>query len=285
MRPDLSGLAMNEVLLAEQTSDLTLSPAAQAAGFQLFHVTRAESTNAAALRAVELGADRLWIVADEQTAGRGRHGRTWQSPPGNLYASLGLAAPCPPRFAPLLGFVAGLSLAEAVLILAPGLAGALHLKWPNDCLLMGAKVAGILLEGTSLKGGETGLTLGMGVNVAHFPEGLDQRATALAEHSANVDRDRLFTALSDRMAGNLALFDHGSGFEAIRQGWLKHALPKGTRLKVKPPSGERIGAFAGIDPTGALLLETETGIEAILVGDVFPIDDITSPERAARGIE
>lgn len=285
MRPDLSGLALNEALIAAQASDLTLSPAAQAAGFQLFHVTRAESTNAAALRAVELGADRLWIVADEQTAGRGRHGRAWQSPPGNLYASLGLAAPCPPRFAPLLGFVAGLSLAEAILTLAPGLSGGLHLKWPNDCLLMGAKVAGILLEGTSLKGGETGLTLGMGVNVAHFPEGLDQRATALAEHSAKIDRNRLFMALSDRIATNLAVFDQGSGFESIRQAWLKHALPKGTRLKVKPPSGERIGSFAGIDPTGALLLETETGIEAILVGDVFPIDDMPSPECAARGIE
>ncbi|OYU50229.1 MAG: biotin--[acetyl-CoA-carboxylase] ligase [Rhizobiales bacterium PAR1] len=285
MRPDLSGLVPNEALLAEKATDLTLSPAAQAAGFQLFHVTCAESTNAAALRAVELGADRLWIVADEQTAGRGRHGRAWQSPPGNLYASLGLAAPCPPRYAPLLGFVAGISLAEAILVLAPGLSSVLHLKWPNDCLLMGAKVAGILLEGTSLKGGETGITLGMGVNVAHFPEGLDQRATALRDHTTNIDRDRLFTTLSDRIAANLALFDQGSGFEVIRQGWLTYALPKGTRLKVKPPGGERIGAFAGIDPTGALLLETETGIEAILVGDVFPIDDITSPERAARGIE
>jgi BirA family transcriptional regulator, biotin operon repressor / biotin---[acetyl-CoA-carboxylase] ligase len=274
--PDLAGI---EALADDGAGGLTLSPEAEAAGFQLFHVTRAESTNAAALRAVELGADRLWIVADEQTAGRGRHGRAWQSPPGNLYASLGLAAPCPSRVVPLLGFVAGLSLAEAILMLAPALSGLLRLKWPNDCLLTGAKVAGILLEGTSLKGGETGLALGVGVNVAHAPMGLDQPATALASHAAGIDRDMLFTALSERISANLVLFNQGAGFDAIRQGWLKHALPPGARLRVKLPAGVREGRFAGLDPTGALLLETETGIQAILVGDVFPIDDMTSPER------
>ena len=69
---------------------MELSTAAEAAGFQLLHVTRAESTNEAALKAVLAGADRFWVVADEQTAGRGRHGRAWASPPGNLYASLGI---------------------------------------------------------------------------------------------------------------------------------------------------------------------------------------------------
>lgn len=263
---------------------MELSTAAEAAGFQLLHVTRAESTNAAALKAVQAGADRFWVVADEQTAGRGRHGRAWASPPGNLYASLGLLAPCPPAFSPLLGFVAGLSLAEAVTGLSPALKGALQLKWPNDCQIDGAKCAGILLEGTSLPGGKTGIAIGMGVNVAHFPAGLDQRATALSAHMRAVDTVILFEALSARIAANLGLFDRGAGFEAIRQRWLAHALPEGTRLRVRLPTGEKQGAFAGLDPTGHLLLETNGTTETIMVGDVFPIEDVLSPEAAMRTV-
>ena len=267
---------------------MELSQAAQTAGFQLLHVTRSESTNVAALRAVEAGADRFWVVADEQTAGRGRHGRVWQSPPGNLYASLGLRAPCPPAVMPLLGFVAGLSLAEAIAAVAPGIRAAVHLKWPNDCQIDGAKVAGILLEGTSLMaaqgfaGGQTGVAIGMGVNVRHFPAGLDQRATALVEHARDLDPGLLFEALSERTCENLVLFDQGRGFEAIRQGWLKFALPLGTALRVRLPSGERQGRFAGLDPTGHLLLETNGVTETIMVGDVFPVDDVLSPEDAMR---
>lgn len=263
---------------------MELSQTAVTAGFQLLHVSRAESTNVAALRAVEAGVDRFWVVADEQTAGRGRHGRTWQSPPGNLYASVGLNAPCAPATTPLLGFVAGLSLAEAILALAPDLAGALHLKWPNDCQLDGAKLVGILLEGTSLPGGKTGVAIGIGVNIAHFPEGLDQRATALAQHSDGIDPASLFEALSTRLADNLALFDAGNGFAAIREGWLRHALPLGTRLRVRLPSGERHGAFAGLDETGHLLLETNGVTETVMVGDVFPIADVLSPEAALRTV-
>ncbi len=261
---------------------IELSPRAIADGFQLLHVTRAESTNEAALKAVQAGVDLFWVVADEQTMGRGRHGRSWASPPGNLYASLGLHDPCPAAFSPLLGFVAGLSLAEAILAIAPGLKPVLHLKWPNDAQIDGAKLAGILLEGTTLGGGATGVAIGIGVNVAHFPEGLDQKATALAAHIRNIDPALLFDALSERMAGNLALFDRGAGFAAIRAGWLAHALPNGTPLRVKLPAGERHGRFAGIDPAGHLLLETGGPVETIMVGDVFPGDDLLSPEAAMR---
>lgn len=269
---------------------IELSEHAISTGFQLLHVTSAESTNVAALRAVEAGADRFWVVADEQSAGRGRHGRVWQSPPGNLYASLGLRAPCPSAVTPLLGFVAGLSLAQAIAAVAPLLRAVLHLKWPNDCQIDGAKVAGILLEGTSLAaapgfpGGQTGVAIGMGVNIQHFPEGLDQRATALGVHARGIDPAALFEALSAAIAGNLALFDQGQGFAAIRQGWLEFALPLGTALRVRLPSGERRGRFAGLDPTGHLLLETNGVTETIMVGDVFPVDDVLSPEDATRNV-
>ncbi len=286
----------NSILMDHLASSgaVALSTRAEAQGFQLLHVTRVESTNEAALRAVIAGADRLWVVADEQTVGRGRHGRTWASPPGNLYASLGLNAPAPPAFTPLLGFVAGLSLVEAILVLAPALRPVLHLKWPNDCLLDGAKLAGILLEGTSLVGGKglvdgkglasaaTGVAIGIGVNIAHFPEGLDQRATALCHHMHAINPAMLFAVLSERVAENLALFDAGAGFGAIRERWLHHALPLGTALRVRLPSGERHGRFSGIDPAGHLLLETNGAVETVMVGDVFPAEDAISPEAATR---
>src|SRR5712692_4211667 len=107
-----------------------------------------DSTNAEALRlakARERGP--LWIVAKEQSAGRGRRGRAWTSPAGNLHATLLLTDPSPPAVAPQLGFVAGLALCDAVAVAAPSLASRLALKWPNDLLCGGRKIAGILIEG------------------------------------------------------------------------------------------------------------------------------------------
>lgn len=261
---------------------MQLSAPAEAAGFSLKHVAGIGSTNAAAVEAMRGGMDRLWIVADEQTAGRGRHGRGWASPPGNLYASLALKAPCPPDKAPLLGFVAGLSQAEAILDVVPVLRGRLRLKWPNDCLIDGAKVVGILLEGTSLPDGQAGVAIGMGTNIAHHPEGLDRPVSKLGYFDPAVTPAALFSRLSERFAGNLAGFDQGRGFSGIRQRWLAHALPLGTPLSVKPPGRVVEGTFAGMDEAGCLLIKTASGIETVLAGDVFTVDAGLSPEAAIR---
>jgi BirA family transcriptional regulator, biotin operon repressor / biotin---[acetyl-CoA-carboxylase] ligase len=261
---------------------MELSEDVKGTGFQLLHVTRVESTNEAAMRAVMAGADQFWLVADEQTKGRGRHGRDWVSPPGNLYASLGLNAPCPAAFTPLLGFVAGLSLAEAILDLAPGLRPLLHLKWPNDCLIAGEKCAGILLEGSSLPGGGQALVIGIGVNVAEVPAGLDQAATALRAHSRGIEASAVFDRLAERFVANLALFDAGRGFPAVRAAWLDLALPVGSPIRVRLPAGERQGAFAGIDPDGHLLVEAAGRVETIMVGDVFLAGALQTPEQALR---
>lgn len=247
---------------------LQLSNQAQAAGFTLAAFPVTGSTNQDALDAARAGINRRWVVADMQQAGRGRHGRDWVSPPGNLYASLGLIAPCPPQHAPKLGFVAGVALAAAICDLAPALRGQIRLKWPNDLLLNGAKCSGMLLEGAILPGQVQAVAIGIGVNIAHVPEGLDQAATCLADH-APITRDALFAALSARMAEMLDTFDKGAGFHQIRREWLAHALAMGERLRVRPPQGERHGTFAGIDEAGHLLLATETGIETIMVGDVL----------------
>jgi BirA family transcriptional regulator, biotin operon repressor / biotin---[acetyl-CoA-carboxylase] ligase len=254
----------------------------RAEGFSLRAVPETGSTNADALRALDAGHDRLFIVAGRQSGGRGRHGRPWSSPAGNLYMSLALAAPCPPPATPLLGFVAGVSLAEAVLALAPGLKPVLHLKWPNDLLLAGGKLAGLLLEGTSLPGGRTGVAIGIGVNVAAKPEGVDQAAAVLREHARAVEAGQLFSELARCLLTNLALFDSGRAFEAIRARWLDLAMPKGTPLRVKLPAGEESGTFAGLDSKGHLLLEVAGAIKSVMVGDVFPIEAPLDPEAALR---
>lgn len=261
---------------------MELGAAALDAGFQLEWREAVASTNDLALDFLKAGGDRGWFVAGQQLQGRGRHGRNWVSARGNLYASVALAAPCPPAFTPLAGFVAGLSLAEALCQLAPALTPVIHLKWPNDCQLAGAKLAGILLEGLSLGAGRTGLVIGIGANIASRPALADYPVTALAEHVGNVELPQVFTALSDCFARNLALFAEGKGFPAIRAGWMRHALPKGTGLRVRLPGGERHGTFAGLDPEGHLLLDTGEAVEAVLVGDVFQTEGALDPQTALR---
>jgi len=248
---------------------LALHPMLAARGFALRHEPEIGSTNSAGKAALRDGADRLWIVADAQSSGRGRHERGWVSPPGNLYASLALAAPCAPAKLPLLGFVAGIALVEAISALAPDLASCLILKWPNDVLLDRRKLAGILLEGESDPAGRPGVVIGMGVNVAHAPQGLDQPVAHLVESAGWITRDSLFDSLQRSFADALAIFDEGRGFAGIRQRWLASSLPLGQRLKVKLPDGAREGTFAGLDAHGALRLETNSGPVTIVAGDVF----------------
>lgn len=251
---------------------IALDPLLAARGFALRHLPVTGSTNIEAKAALREGADRLWVVADSQQAGRGRHERDWASPPGNLYASIALVSPAPPASLPLMGFVAGVALVEAIISLAPDLAPRLALKWPNDILLDGAKAAGILLEGEVTRDGQTGLVIGMGVNVATYPEGLDRPATCLSAAASWLTRDALFGALQKTFAETLGVFDSGRGFALIRTRWLALSLPMGQRLSVKLPAGLREGAFAGVDARGALQLETDLGIETILAGDVFILE-------------
>jgi BirA family transcriptional regulator, biotin operon repressor / biotin---[acetyl-CoA-carboxylase] ligase len=244
---------------------IALDPKLAARGYALHHVSEIGSTNLEAKAALREGADRLWIVADVQLAGRGRHERGWVSPKGNLYASIALREPAPLANLPLLGFVAGVALVEAILALAPDLAPRLALKWPNDLLLDGVKAAGILLEGDATPEGRAGLVIGMGVNIATIPEGLDRPAVALASAANWLTRDTLFASLQKTFAETLSIFDSGRGFAAIR-------APMGQRLSVKLPTGLVEGAFAGLDAYGALRLETARGTETVLAGDVFVLD-------------
>src|SRR5882672_11001128 len=162
---------------------------ADAAGVRLIAHDALGSTNAEALACVREGArGPLWITADRQTAGRGRRGNVWNSPPGNLYASLLLIGAAPAARLPELCFVAALALRDAVGAAAPSLAARLNLKWPNDLLLDGAKIAGILIEAESV-GDKTVTVAGIGVNCAHHPAGTHYPATSLAASGAAVTPD------------------------------------------------------------------------------------------------
>src|SRR6185312_16815404 len=184
------------------------------AGVRYLRFDTLGSTNAEALtraRAGERGP--LWIVTAEQTAGRGRRGAAWVSKPGNLYATLLLTEPSPKAAAPQLSFVAALALHDAVASAAPQLGPALKLKWPNDLLLGGAKLAGILIEGESDP--VFAVAVGIGVNCAHHPEGTPYPATDLAAAGALVTPDALHAALVAAMALRLTQWAQGEGFTSI----------------------------------------------------------------------
>ena len=247
-----------------------LHPDAEAAGARLIAHHTLGSTNAEALsraRAGEHGP--LWVTAARQTAGRGRRGNVWTSEPGNLYASLLLSDAAPAAHLPELCFVVALAVRDAVSDVAPQLAAKLKLKWPNDLLLDGAKLAGILIEAESV-GGLTAVAAGIGVNCAHHPDNLAYPATSLAAGGAAIAPDALLRALSHTMVSRLAQWGRGSGFAAIRAEWLKHAANIGGDIHVRLPDRELTGRFETLDRMGRLMLRLPAGnLEAITVGELF----------------
>jgi BirA family transcriptional regulator, biotin operon repressor / biotin---[acetyl-CoA-carboxylase] ligase len=236
-----------------------------------------DSTNAEALRRARAGErGPLWIAATQQTAGRGRRGRSWISPPGNLHASLLLTDPAPASAAPQLAFVAGLAVHDAAAALAPGLAASLALKWPNDMLCRGAKIAGILIEG---EGDPVTVAIGIGVNCRHHPPAVELSATDFAEQGATLCAPALLAALSRAMATRLHQWDRGAGFAAmIRTGWLARAVGIGHAIRVRLAERETSGHFEAIDEAGRLILRLGDGRrETITAGEVFPIPEGSPP--------
>ena len=245
---------------------MKLEARASAAGVRLVAHEVLGSTNAEALRLARQGeCGPLWVVADRQTAGRGRRGRTWISPPGNLYASLLLTEAAPVERWPELSFVAALAVHDAVVEAAPDLETRPAIKWPNDLVLAGAKFAGILIEG------ENGaVAVGIGINCADHPAGMDYPATDLAAAGAPVSPAALFGALSVKMIGRIAQWNGGEGFSTIRTDWLARAAGLGEEVRVRLADRDLTGRFEAIDPAGSLMLRLPTGkTTTIAAGDVF----------------
>ena len=209
------------------------------------------------------------VWARVQTAGRGRQGRQWVSPAGNFYASLILRPALPVATAAQLGFVAALAIADACLALAPD--AAISLKWPNDVLLNGRKLAGLLLESQSRGDGMLDwLVLGIGINLATYPVEVEYPATALATTGADVDAEAMLGALGASFLAWYERWREGAGFATIRVEWLARAQGLNQPIRVRLPGETRVGMFAGLDSDGALLLDTGTGRQRIAAGEVFP---------------
>jgi BirA family transcriptional regulator, biotin operon repressor / biotin---[acetyl-CoA-carboxylase] ligase len=240
-----------------------------------------DSTNEEARRRALAGEpNRLWILAGEQTAGRGRRGRDWISPRGNLHATALMIDPCPPALAPQLGFVAGVALARAARDL--GAAGA-GLKWPNDMMLGGVKCAGVLVEGIGLAVRRAGYAIGIGVNCAHAPEGLDYATSRLvAAGGQGIGASELFERLAERFDEALEAWRRGQGFDRIRADWLDCAVGLGERIAIESAAGRREGIFAGIDAGGRLLMRSERGLESIEAADLSLAPRPDAPMAAAR---
>jgi len=239
-------------------------------GTSIRHVAydQVPSTNLEALsraRAGEPGP--LWITARAQTAGRGRGGRDWASPPGNLYATLLVRDPAPVACAPQLAFVASLAVADAILSFdgnAP-----VALKWPNDVLLRGAKIAGILIEG---EGAPVVVAIGIGVNCISHPDHTSYPATDLRAHGTQVSAEGLFTVLSSAMSRRLAQWNRGASFASVRADWLARAHPAGTEMQVRLATGALAGRFESLDDFGRLRIRRADGtVEAVSAGDVVSV--------------
>ena len=241
-----------------------------AAGWRVERLTRVGSTNDAARRRALAGdPGRLWIVAREQTQGRGRRGRVWTSPPGNLYASALLIDPSPVAIAAQIGFVAGVALRRAVEDLGANCDN-VELKWPNDLVWRGAKLAGLLAEGTALGDGRHACVVGIGVNCLSAPSGLAYPADHLSNALGQaVSPERLFARLAPRFEESLALWRGGAGFAEIRARWLDHAAGLRGPIRIAGAQGFREGMFETLDERGRLVLRGAGGLEAVEAGDLF----------------
>lgn len=252
------------------------------------------STSAVAMERAAAGhAGPLWIVARAQTAGRGRRGSVWRTPAGNLAASLLLTTDLPPARIALLGFVAGLALDRALAECcgdAPALRMALDearngrerfsLKWPNDVLADGGKLAGILLGTESVGPDRRAVVIGIGVNVAVAPEDVSYPAASLAGLGCGIGVERLFAALSGAWVDAYGTWLDG-GFGSIRTKWLERATGLGGDVAVRTAEGVTRGIFETIDEHGQLVVRVHDGsARTVSAGEVhFGVAASTSPER------
>jgi len=227
------------------------------------------STNREALaRAAEGETGPLWIMARRQTAGRGRSGRSWVSERGNLYATLVTRMACPPAAVAQVSLVTGVAVHDAVAEAAGRVPPGLRLKWPNDVLIGRAKCAGILAE--SVLGQNTvTVAIGVGINLAWHPGDLGREATHLAVHGIDISPDAMLGLLAATMDRRLTQWNGGAGFAATRAAWLERAGPAGEACSVNLGGEVIAGAFAGLDDSGALLIDDDAGRRrTVAFGDV-----------------
>lgn len=214
-----------------------------------------------------------WFLGLTQTAGRGRRARAWASPRGNFHATLLLHPAESPDQVALRSFAAALALRDALVALT-GLPASFALKWPNDVLLNGGKLAGILLESSGVGGRVPHLAIGIGVNLIASPDpalleaGALPAVSLLGETGLRVTPEAFLSALAPAYAAREATFT-AQGFAPLRADWLAHAARLGEVIRARTGQTTREGIFETIDPQGNLILSTATGREAIPAAEIF----------------
>jgi BirA family biotin operon repressor/biotin-[acetyl-CoA-carboxylase] ligase len=239
--------------------------------FRLIAYETIGSTNDEAKRLARDGADEgLVVIAAQQMTGRGRRGRAWVSPPGNLYSSTLLRPQCRAAVAAQLGFVAALGISGAIREVAPAID--LRCKWPNDLLANGKKVTGILLETEMVTGDQPDFViLGVGVNLVSSPQDTPYPATSLVEEgAAQIAPARMIAVFIRRFAEWLGRW-RAEGFAPIREAWLSRAAGLGEPIQVRLERDTLEGRFLDLDADGALMLGTPAGSRRIAAGEVFPV--------------
>lgn len=239
-------------------------------GYSLLALDTVDSTNEEALRQAEAGApDGTVVWARAQTAGRGRRGRGWISEPGNCFSSVLLRPMVPPIEAARLSFLVAVAVAETLRqLLAPG--PRIGCKWPNDVLVDGAKISGILLESRmSIEGRVDRLVIGTGINVGSAPSGAPYETTSMAAHGANAPVERVLETYLERLAAWLDRWRAG-GFGPVRSAWIAMAEGIGQPVRVLQPDGAIEGVFESLDESGAMVvLRRDGGRTRVTAGDVY----------------
>jgi BirA family biotin operon repressor/biotin-[acetyl-CoA-carboxylase] ligase len=234
------------------------------------------STNDIAMGLLRGGAPSGTVVqAAAQTGGRGRDGRSWKSPPGNLYASLVLRPPGRPGQVAQLSFASAVAVAQIVEVFL-GTAVPVTLKWPNDVLLAGHKIAGILLESDGVRpDGVDGLVIGIGINIAVSPAQDANGGLPSTSLGARMAAGTVAPAVDAVLAALVGKFDIlyrawcEEGFAPIRSAWMARAHGLGAQITARLPRGDVRGRFVDLDPGGALILEAPAGRIVVHAGDVF----------------
>jgi len=242
-------------------------------GYARLVLDAVDSTMAeAARRAPDLSGP-TWILARGQTAARGRRGRVWANPAGNFAATLVLRPTEPPEMVALRSFVAALALFDAFTALT-GRPEPFALKWPNDVLLNGGKLAGILLESAGSSGDVGYLSVGVGVNLTSAPpltaveEGAVRPVSLAEEGGVKATPEDALTLLAhhfDRYERQMRDF----GFDAIRNAWLARAARLGEVITARTGTSETRGTFRTVDSDGNLVLETAKGSVTIPAADIY----------------
>ena len=235
-------------------------------GYRLIVRESCDSTNAEAARLAPDLDRPTWILAHAQTGARGRQGRAWKMPAGNFAATLVMRPTGTAGWAALRSFMAANAVFEALAMHVQR--GRLSLKWPNDVLLDNGKVAGILLESASRGDQIDWLAIGIGINLASAPEGVQDAAFPPVALDAAIDPERFLTTLAGFYATQEDILTQ-LGFDPIREAWLRHAARLGEVITARTGREDIVGRFETVDEAGRLVLSTPRGERRVPAAEIY----------------